>query len=43
MLNCVVEFYLYQVFDIYVMLKMKIFQNEKYNANDMKFEKICLH
>ncbi len=39
-LNCNVEFYLYQAFDIFVMLEMKLFQNDEYNANDMRLDKI---
>ena len=39
--DCKMKFYSYQIFEIFVMLKMKIFQNEKYNADDMKLKKIC--
>ncbi len=39
-LNCNVEFYLYQTFEMFVMLKMKLFQNEEYNVDDMKLKKI---
>ncbi len=39
-LDCNVEFYLYQTFEMFVMLKMKLFQNEKYNVDDMKLKKI---
>ena len=39
--DCKTKFYSYQIFEIFVMLKMKIFQNEKYNVDDMKLKKIC--
>jgi hypothetical protein len=41
-LNCSVEFYLYQAFEIFVMLKIKLFQNDDYNVDDMKLNKIIV-
>jgi hypothetical protein len=38
--DCSTDFYLYQVFEIFVMFEMKMFQNEEYNANDMSLKKI---
>jgi hypothetical protein len=38
--DCFVDFYLYQVFEIFVMFEMKMFQHEDYNANDMNLRKI---
>jgi hypothetical protein len=38
--DCSTDFYLYQVFEIFVMFEMKMFQNEEYNANDMNLKKI---
>jgi hypothetical protein len=38
--DCFVDFYLYQVFEIFVMFEMKMFQHEDYNANDMSLKKI---
>jgi hypothetical protein len=39
-LNCGVEFYLYQAFKIFMMFKMKLFQNDDYNVDNMKLNKI---
>ncbi len=39
-LRCNVDFYLYQTFEIFVMLQMKIFQNEEYNVDDTKLKKM---
>jgi hypothetical protein len=38
--DCSTDFYLYQVFEIFVMFEIKMFQNEEYNANDMNLRKI---
>jgi hypothetical protein len=32
--------YLYQVFEVFVMFEMKLFQEEGYNADDMRLEKV---
>ncbi len=33
--------FLYQVFEVFVMLEIKAYQGEGYNADDMKLKKIC--
>jgi hypothetical protein len=33
--------FLYQAFKVFVMLKMKAYQGEDYNADDMRLRKIC--
>ncbi len=39
--NLVTKLYLYQVFNIFVMIEMKMWQNDEYLADEIKLEKIC--
>ncbi len=39
----ITSLFLYQTFEIFVMFKMKMFMKEKYNVNDMSFEKINMN
>ncbi len=39
--DLVTKLYFYQVFNIFVMIEMKTWQNNEYLADEMKLEKIC--
>ena len=39
--DLVTKLYLYQVFDIFIMIEMKTWQNDEYLADEMRLEKIC--
>jgi len=33
--------FLYQAFEVFVMLEIKAYQGEDYNADDMRLKKVC--
>ena len=39
--DLVTKLYLYQVFNIFVMIEMKMWQNDEYLADEMRLEKTC--
>ncbi len=39
--DLVTKLYLYQVFNIFIMIEMKTWQNDEYLADEMRLEKIC--
>ncbi len=39
--DLVTKLYLYQVFDIFIMIEMKMWQNDEYLTDEMRLEKIC--